>query len=194
MKTMGCALYLSLLATAAHAAAGETDPYLWLENIQGKQALSWVGEQNARTRADLSRQADYPALRRDLLSILDSNDRIPGIEKIGGLYYNFWRDKDHPRGLWRRTTLDEYRKAAPQWETVLDLDQLAKKEQENWVWQGADCLRPSQERCLLRLSRGGGDAAVVREFDPRPRPSSRMASSCRKPRANSAGRTATPCT
>ncbi|RBH37023.1 S9 family peptidase, partial [Pseudomonas sp. MWU13-2860] len=83
MKIMGCALYLSLLATAAHAAAGETDPYLWLENIQGKQALSWVGEQNARTRAGLSGQADYPALRRDLLSIRGTHDRIPGIEKIG---------------------------------------------------------------------------------------------------------------
>ncbi|RBH50507.1 S9 family peptidase, partial [Pseudomonas sp. MWU13-2860] len=148
MKTRLLASAALLLAAQGHAAA--QDPYLWLENIQGKQALSWVGEQNARTRAGLSRQADYPALRRDLLSILDSNDRIPGIEKIGVLYYNFWRDKDHPRGLWRRTTLDEYRKAGQKWETMLVLDQVAKKEQESWVWKGAHCLRPSQERCLLR--------------------------------------------
>ncbi|UGA36724.1 hypothetical protein JOS77_21040 [Chromobacterium haemolyticum] len=165
MKTLGPTLSLTLLALSAAASAAQ-DPYLWLEEIQGKEALAWVSQQNANTRQDLGRQADYPTLRRELLTILDSNDRIPSVEKIGGLYYNFWRDKDHPRGVWRRTTLDEYRKAAPQWETVLDLDGLAKEEGENWVWQGADCLRPNQERCLLRLSRGGGDAAVVREFDP----------------------------
>lgn len=165
MKTLGTPLSFALLALCAAANAAQ-DPYLWLEEIQGKEALAWVGRQNENTRQDLGRQTDYPALRRELLTILDSNDRIPSVEKIGGLYYNFWRDKDHPRGLWRRATLDEYRKAAPQWETVLDLDRLAKDEGENWVWQGADCLRPDQERCLLRLSRGGGDAAVVREFDP----------------------------
>lgn len=165
MKTLGPTLSLTLLALSTAASAAQ-DPYLWLEEIQGKEALVWVSQQNTNTRQDLGRQADYPTVRRELLTILDSNDRIPSVEKIGGLYYNFWRDKDHPRGVWRRTTLDEYRKAAPQWETVLDLDGLAKEEGENWVWQGADCLRPNQERCLLRLSRGGGDAAVVREFDP----------------------------
>ncbi len=85
--------------------------------------------------------------------------------KIGDHFYNFWRDKDHPKGLWRRTTLDEYRKDQPAWETVIDLDALAKTEQENWVWHGAQCLKPDYQRCLISLSRGGADADVVREFD-----------------------------
>ena len=85
--------------------------------------------------------------------------------KRGDWYYNFWQDEKNVRGLWRRTTLQEYRKAEPKWETVLDLDQLSRDEKENWVWKGSSCLYPNYDRCLLTLSRGGADAAVVREFD-----------------------------
>ncbi|QEL56218.1 prolyl oligopeptidase family serine peptidase [Chromobacterium paludis] len=162
MKTRLLATAAMMLAAHSQAA---TDPYLWLEDIQGKQALEWVHQQNAITVKETQGWKTFPSLKRDILSVLDSSARIPGIEKIGERYYNFWRDSQHPRGIWRSTTLDEYRKADPAWETVLDLDALAKQEKENWVWQGADCVKPQQDRCLIRLSRGGGDAAVVREFD-----------------------------
>ena len=89
------------------------------------------------------------------------------VSKRGKYFYNFWRDDQHVRGLWRRTTLDQYRRKQPRWETVLDIDELAKQENENWVYAGTTCLRPKYERCLLSLSRGGGDAVVVREFDTR---------------------------
>ncbi|ERE04280.1 prolyl oligopeptidase family serine peptidase [Pseudogulbenkiania ferrooxidans] len=163
MKTRLLASAALLLAAQGHAAA--QDPYLWLENIQGKDALQWVHQQNALTIKETEGWKSFPQLKRDILAVLDSSARIPAIEKIGDRYYNFWRDAQHPRGLWRSATLDEYRKADPAWETVLDLDKLAKDEKENWVWQGADCVKPRQDRCLIRLSRGGGDAAVVREFD-----------------------------
>ncbi|WP_434633632.1 prolyl oligopeptidase family serine peptidase [Chromobacterium sp. CV08] len=162
MKTRLLASAALLLAAQCHAA---DDPYLWLEDVQGKDALQWVHRQNALTVKEADGWKSFPQLKRDILAILDSGARIPAIEKIGGRYYNFWRDAEHPRGLWRSTTLDEYRKAKPAWETVLDLDKLARDEKENWVWQGADCVKPRQDRCLVRLSRGGGDAAVVREFD-----------------------------
>ena len=97
--------------------------------------------------------------------MLNSRARIPAIVKRGEWFYNFWQDEKNVRGVWRRTTMAEYRKAEPKWETVLDLDQLARDEKENWVWKGATCLYPSYERCLLNLSRGGADAAVIREFD-----------------------------
>jgi prolyl oligopeptidase len=143
----------------------EQDPYLWLEDVLGERALGWVGERNAETEAELAGQPDYAALRTRLKGILDSKDKIPYAGRYGDHFYNFWRDADHERGLWRRTTLDEYRKPAPQWDTVLDLDQLAREEDENWVWVGATFLRPHGGRCLVSLSRGGGDAHVVREFD-----------------------------
>jgi len=111
----------------------------------------------------------FKTLEAELLAIYDSTDRIPGVYKQGEWYYNFWRDEQHVSGIWRRTTLDEYRKAQPVWETVLDLDALNAAENVNWVWRGADCLRPPAgapfARCLVALSRGGADATVTREFD-----------------------------
>jgi prolyl oligopeptidase len=104
-------------------------------------------------------------MRDGFRAILDSREKIPYVNRQGDWFYNLWRDAEHPRGLWRRTTLAEYRKAQPAWETVIDLDALAKAEGENWVWAGASCFAPAYERCLLRLSRGGADAVVVREFD-----------------------------
>jgi prolyl oligopeptidase len=145
--------------------AMEHDPYLWLEDVLGERALGWVGERNAATEAALAQLPGYAALRTRLKGILDSKDKIPYVGRYGGHLYNFWRDADHARGIWRRTTFDEYRKPAPHWDTVLDLDALAREENENWVWAGASFLRPHGGRCLVSLSRGGGDAHVVREFD-----------------------------
>ncbi len=146
-------------------ATSPDDPYQWLEEVDGAKPLEWVKERNAASTKLLTEGAEFQALQSRLLTILDSDARIPFVQKIGPHYYNFWRDAKNKRGLWRRTTLEEYRKATPQWETVLDLDALAASEQENWVWKGANVLRPAQTRCLLSLSRGGGDASVLREFD-----------------------------
>ena len=141
------------------------DPYLWLEDVDGDKALRWVRQRNRETTRDWAERRSFKALRERLLTVFDSEDRIPGVSKMGQHYYNFWRDTDNPRGLWRRTTLDEYRKAEPAWDTVLDLDALARDEDENWVLSGLNCRQPDYRRCLIGLSRGGADARVVREFD-----------------------------
>ncbi len=142
-----------------------SDPNLWLENIDGTQQLDWVRQQNAKTVQKYADTAEFKQLDARILEVLDSNERIPMVSKIGDYFYNFWRDKEHPKGLWRRTTLDEYRRDQPAWQTVIDLDALAAAENENWVWHGAQCLKPDNQRCLVSLSRGGADADVVREFD-----------------------------
>jgi prolyl oligopeptidase len=144
---------------------GHFDPWLWLEDIDSDRALGWVAERNAETERELTALPGYAALRARLKTILDSRDRIPYVGHHDGRFYNFWRDADHERGIWRRTTLEEYRKPAPAWETVLDLDALARAENENWVWAGVTFQEPHGTRCLVSLSRGGGDAHVVREFD-----------------------------
>jgi len=143
------------------------DPYQWLEAVHDDKSIAWVREQNAKTEAELAQSPDFRKLESDIRAILDSDAKIPGVEKIGDHYYNFWKDKAHERGLWRRTTLEEYRKPNPQWETVIDLDQLNVAEKKNWVWHGADCLKPEYVRCLVALSPGGSDADVTREFDLR---------------------------
>jgi len=96
--------------------------------------------------------------------VMDASDRIPYGDLDHTYVFNFWQDAEHPKGVWRRTGIADYARPAPSWEVLLDLDRLAQEERENWVWKGADCT-PSLKRCLLHLSRGGGDAVVVREFD-----------------------------
>jgi prolyl oligopeptidase len=142
-----------------------TDPYLWLEDVTGSNALAWVRQQNAVSTNELQSAPEFETIRRRLLSIMDSKERIPYVAKHGAWYYNFWRDQTNPRGLWRRTTLQEYKKSQPAWEIVLDLDRLSSAEKENWVWKGYDVLYPTYDRCLVFLSRGGADAMVIREFD-----------------------------
>ena len=141
------------------------DPYLWLEDITSERSLAWVREQNAATLRELGASSNFETLRQRLLAIFDSKERIPHVDKQGAYYYNFWRDEAHVRGIVAANDLEEYKKADPAWETVLDLDQLAEDEAENWVWKGYDVLRPTYDRSLIFLSRGGADAAVVREFD-----------------------------
>ncbi len=140
------------------------DPYLWLENIDGDQSLDWVRERNRETTAAYATGPEFDALDTGIRTILDTDARIPTVSMRGRWFYNFWKDAAHPRGLWRRTTLDSYRTDSPQWDVLIDLDALAAAEQENWVWSGARVLRPQQDRVLVSLSRGGADATVIREF------------------------------
>ena len=162
----GVLLGLAALAGArAQAPAAPADKYMWLEDVDGAEALAWVAQRNAAARKELEAGARFPAIHARLKTILNSKERIPFVTMHGDYVYNFWRDATHVRGIWRRTTLDSFQKPEPAWETVIDVDRLAQEESENWVWAGASCLKPKGERCLVSLSRGGGDAHVVREYD-----------------------------
>ena len=155
------------LSAPVHAKEADVsnDPYAWLEDVEGQKQLDWVKGVNAKAEAEIAATPAFRQLEADIRAILDSDAKIPGVQKIGDHYYNFWKDQQHERGLWRRTTLAEYRKPQPKWETVLDLDALNKAEGKNWVWHGADCRKPDYARCLIALSRGGADADETREFD-----------------------------
>ncbi|MCZ6650049.1 MAG: prolyl oligopeptidase family serine peptidase [Acidobacteria bacterium] len=160
---------LAVAVPVVTAAAQNDDPYLWLEEVDGTKPLAWVEEQNAGTLKVLEAVPEFEPIHERNLEILNSDARIPSVTIRGPYLYNFWQDADHVRGLWRRTSQDEYRKSDPAWETVLDLDILAAAEDENWVWKGASCLPPASRQCMVSLSRGGGDATVKREFDTRAR-------------------------
>ena len=148
------------------ATSAETDPYLWLEEVDGARAMEWVHAQNARTLGVLQGDPRYATLHQEALDIVQSRDRIPspGFTHDGHID-NFWQDAQHVRGVWRRTTLDSYRTATPQWETILDIDALATAEGANWVYKGSTCLQPEERYCLISLSNGGKDAVTLREFD-----------------------------
>ncbi|MFD9106149.1 prolyl oligopeptidase family protein [Streptomyces virginiae] len=141
------------------------DPYLWLEDVSGETALSWVRERNAETVEALTGDPGFKVLEQEMREVLDDDGRIPYVFRRGRHLYNFWQDADHVRGLWRRTTLEEYRTDRPAWEVLLDLDALADAEGEKWAWAGSRVLAPEHRHALILLSRDGADACVVREFD-----------------------------
>ncbi len=140
------------------------DPYLWLEDVAGDDALDWVRARNEPTLAEFG-GAQFERMRAEALEVLDTDARIPYVRRRGDYLYNFWRDAANPRGLWRRTTLDSYRTASPEWDVLIDVDELGRADNEKWVWAGATVIEPEFTRALVELSRGGSDAAIVREFD-----------------------------
>ncbi|MES2304623.1 MAG: prolyl oligopeptidase family serine peptidase [Gemmatimonadota bacterium] len=164
-------LVLALLLTSLRPAAAQvsrpdtSDHFIWLEDVSGERAMSWVKAENGKTTDLLEKDPRYAGFYQGILKMAQAQDRIPGVNFIGGRLYNFWRDSAHIRGIWRSTTLASYRTPKPVWSTVLDLDAIAKRENANWVWQGADCVPPAERRCLISLSDGGEDASTVREFD-----------------------------
>lgn len=154
--------------TTDSADAGAVDPLLWLEEVEGEAALDWVTTQNERSLDAIQSIRVYEDNYAKALAIATSNDRIPSGTVRDGYVYNFWQDETNVRGLWRRTPLDSYKTDAPDWETVLDFDQLAANENKNWVFKGANCFKPDgaeKTLCFVSLSDGGKDAVINREFD-----------------------------
>ena len=152
-------------ADLSPAGVRAADDHLALEAVNGTEAMAFVAGENQRALAALTGDRRYETFRRQAEAILTATDRIPGPSFLGDGIGNFWQDAANPKGIWRRTTLDSYRSADTRWETILDIDALARAEGRDWVFKGADCLAPDETRCLISLSDGGKDAVVVREFD-----------------------------
>lgn len=145
------------------------DPRIWLEEVEGEEQLDWVRLRNAEAVERIGEPSAQPLYNR-LLSIMESDEKIPYIGRVlNGLYYNFWQDETHVQGIWRRCTLEEYRKSEPEWELVLDLDALSATDGVSWVWGGSTLLDEGpdvrRDRVMISLSRGGADAKISREFD-----------------------------
>ncbi|HUH72522.1 MAG TPA: prolyl oligopeptidase family serine peptidase, partial [Mycobacterium sp.] len=153
-----------MTSQAAAASENSRDPYLWLEEVTGEDALDWVRARNEPTLAQFC-DAKFEQMRVEALEVLDTDTRIPYVVRRGEYLYNFWRDAANPRGLWRRTTLDSYRTDSPEWDVLMDIDELGRADNQKWVWAGAGVIEPDHRRALIGLSRGGSDASVVREFD-----------------------------
>ncbi len=160
---------LPLGSAALHAQgltpANPNDPFLWLEEVESERALAWVRERNQRSLGVLQGDPRFATLNAQALEIVNATDRIPSPSFWAKGISNFWQDRANVRGLWRRTTLDGYRGTSPVWETILDVDALARSEGKNWVFRGGNCLEPDERYCLVSLSDGGKDAVEIREFD-----------------------------
>lgn len=158
-----------LPADLSPASIAAADDFIWMEEVQGERALAFVEESNIQARDRLEGDPRFEEFRREAYAVLSAQDRIPTPRFLGEGLANFWQDDQHPKGIWRRTTLDSYRSAQTQWETILDIDALARAENRDWVWKGAQCLAPDERYCLVNLSNGGQDAVEVREYDTQER-------------------------
>ena len=146
----------------------DNDPNVWMEEVEGEEALSWVRAQNERSLAQVTGYSDYDTNLEKMLELATDEERIPYVTIRDGVAYNFWQDETNTRGLWRRAALESYKTDYPEWETVLDFDQLAADEDKNWVYKGANCFKPKSATkylCMVSLSDGGKDAVINREFD-----------------------------
>ncbi len=135
---------------------------LWLDDTYSKRALGWVAKERARTLKTLKADRRFAALQKDAETVLTDASRLHEVDLMAGAAYEYWQDREHPLGLWRRTSVEAYFAGAPVWETVIDVDALGKAEGRKWIFAGASCRG---RRCLVRMSDNGKDAAFVREFD-----------------------------
>ncbi|MGQ8363674.1 prolyl oligopeptidase family serine peptidase [Glaciecola sp. 1036] len=138
---------------------------LWLEEVEGEKALQTVNNWNAKTLSKLTSDERFSELQNEALEIVNATDKVAYGNMQGDYVYNFWQGENSKRGILRRTSLESYQTASPNWETVLDIDALNEKEDKNWVYKGSTCLEPEYIRCLVSLSNGGKDAVEIREFD-----------------------------
>lgn len=158
-------IFMFLLG-CTHSPQNATDPYLWLEDIEGADALKWVQSHNDQTMKSLAQTPEFKKVEEQSLQILEAKDKIPAAQFIGSQkVINFWRDDKNVRGVLRSTTYENFKKKNISWDTVLDVDQLSTQEKENWVYKGFECLAPEYVNCFVLLSRGGKDAVVLREFN-----------------------------
>ena len=160
-----CLYFLFLFSLNQSVISSDLDPYLWLEEVEGKKSLAWVEEQNEETFTRYTKSNAFKEKYERIKKELNDDERIPSAYYQNGEMYNFWRDEKNVRGVWRKTSFKSYLKDEPIWENILDIDQLANDEGINWLYKGADCLAPEYKRCLIRLSDGGTDAVTIREFD-----------------------------
>ncbi|WP_276391739.1 prolyl oligopeptidase family serine peptidase [Eudoraea chungangensis] len=160
--------YVVLFAAAVGVTFGsqaQEDDYLWLEEVDSPKALEFVESQSENTLETLKKEKEYSSIYDKSLEIYNSSERIAYPSIKGDYVYNFWKDKDHVRGIWRRCSIESYNSGDPDWETLLDVDELSEKDNIKWVFKKSTGLYPEYNRFLLELSKGGGDAVVTREFD-----------------------------
>ena len=156
-----------MAVAVAGAVAAQEDPYLWLEEVEGEKAIEWVKERNKHSLGLLQSDPRFEGLMESALRDYNAADKIPYGKLLGGAVHNFWQDDKNVRGIWRRASGRSYASGEAKWHTVLDVDKLAEEEGENWVYKARECLPPDFGNCLVQLSRGGGDAVVIREYEDR---------------------------
>lgn len=167
-------LTLALPTQMARAAAPQTassvpeDPWIWLEAPHDPKALAWARQHTHKATKALKALPIYPAVHQQMEQVLAAAQPVPDITLLGDKATRVLHTAEHPHGLLQTAARDSH--GIPgSWHTVLDVAALRAAEDTPWVLQSYSlakaCLPPEFDRCLLRLSLGGGDEVQIREFD-----------------------------
>ena len=98
--------------------------------------------------------------------ILNDERQIALPDEVQGEFVtNFWRDAQHPRGLWRISPRAAYLAGRPEWRVLIDVDALGRAREPVLGLARRRLPRARISPLPRQLSPGGGDADVMREFD-----------------------------
>jgi len=131
-----CLAFLLLFKNPCQSQSNDTDPYLWLEEIEDQKPLEWVKTENALSDKIITASKLFSPLQKKILNTYNDKDKIAYPELSGKYVYNLWKDEKNQRGLWRCMIKSKYINGGTYWETVLDIDELSKKENKNvgfWI-------------------------------------------------------------
>jgi prolyl oligopeptidase len=139
----------------------------WLESPRDPRALEWARAQTRRSQEELQKKPAYAPVVAELRATLKASAPIPEVALLGPRAVRFVRDSDNPHGVLQ--VAERSASGVGAWRTVLDVGALRKAEGKpyelQWNAMKDACLAPAYDRCLLRLSPGGGDEVELREFD-----------------------------
>jgi prolyl oligopeptidase len=172
--TIGSALVMSFAAILgskqleAHYPKGSQpvvsgDSFAWLE--EEDRVSAWVLKQSNLVAEALAKSTEFRKTSATVYGLRGDGTQAPELQKIGDRYMNFWRDAKSHYGVWRWTTLEEFKKPNPRWETLIDLDAINRVEKTAWKWASASCLPPANNRCLVWLSNDDAQGYAIREYD-----------------------------
>ena len=145
--------------------APDDDPYLWLEEIDGAARARLGRRANRGDLAALRLRALRAGSRRAGRAVGPAGQDPDGHAARRARSTISGRTRANPRGLWRAHHMASYRDADAGMGGPARCRRARRDEGEDWIWAGATTLPRTHDRAILRLSRGGGDAAVLREFD-----------------------------
>src|SRR5262245_60511253 len=110
MRLIGTLATAAVVIFAASLDSVCADPFLWLEERDGPAALKWATEQSMRSRAAISADPRFADYSGAAIALSTSTDHLPTGPVLGGQVYNFWQDGEHILGIWRRASVESYKR------------------------------------------------------------------------------------
>lgn len=138
--------------------------FLWLEELDSPESLSWIQKENTLTVEDFKKYPGFQQHYEEGLEVHASTDRLRCRDIKQNWIYDLNKTLENPIGQWVRISYENYKTGKGAWEVLFDFDQFSKEQGKHWGYHSA-IFSPNFERVLLYLTFEDGDRTWVREFD-----------------------------